>query len=155
MAVLEQQFTVNAPASKVFEYIASPERFTAYLKKIGDLKGPSGQLKVGDRFANRGQTLLLPSMDKSEVTEVVPGQKLAYKVDIMWIYAIPMSARFSWGVTPSGENASLVTNRLEKINLLGLPAGWLVRWVPILPTGFLPRASMAETARDLKASLGG
>lgn len=81
MASIQRQITINAPAEKVFDYLADFPRhgeWAAHRLRI-DQTSP-GPVAVGTTFASVGRMTALDYKDQGTVTEFLPNERLAFEV---------------------------------------------------------------------------
>lgn len=75
----QSQLAIDAPASKVFDYVADFTRHKEWGKHIIDIRAESaGPIGVGTKLAHQGRQMGTHS-DKITVTEYAPGKRLAFE----------------------------------------------------------------------------
>jgi uncharacterized protein YndB with AHSA1/START domain len=80
--VIERQITINAPAEKVFSYLADFPRHTEWAANpLRIEQTSSGPVGVGTTFASVGHQLGRDWKDKLTVTEVVLNEKIVFESD--------------------------------------------------------------------------
>ena len=134
-----QQVTINAPAEKVFGYVAD-------ISKHGEWGSPSQKLQVektsagpvgqGSTFKSTGQQFGTQN-DTVTITEYVPNQKVVYESQ-----GKAGHIRHSFDITPAGAGVQ-VTKSFDVIKA-GFP---FVIFQPIVKTFILPGALKSDLER--------
>lgn len=135
----EQQITINAPAEKVFTYLAD-------ISKHGEWGNPSQKLQVektsagpvgqGSTFKSVGQQFGRQD-DTVTITEYVPNQRVVYESQ-----GKAGHIRHTFEITPSGEGTQ-VTKRFDVVKA-GFP---FVIFQPIVKAFILPGAMQSDLQR--------
>ncbi|CAJ1579932.1 SRPBCC family protein [[Mycobacterium] wendilense] len=122
--LLQTEITIDAPVSKVWEAISDLSRMPEWSPQCRVMK-PLGAVRPGTRTLNlnrRGKFMVWPTT--CTVTEVVPEQKLAFKVDAnrsVWSYELEPTAGGGTRVIESrhAENGTSAVSNLLVDKLMG------------------------------------
>lgn len=126
--LLQAEITIDAPVSKVWELVSDFGRMPDWSPQCRLMK-PLGQVRPGTRTLNlnrRNKFMVWPTT--CTITEVVPEQKLAFKVDAnrtVWSYELEPTASGGTRVIESrhAENGTTaVSNLLVKTLMGGVPS---------------------------------
>jgi len=107
----EQSITINAPAEKVFNYVADISKHSEWGnpgQKLSVEKTSDGPIGMGSTFKSTGQQFGTQN-DTVKITEYVPNQKLAYEAD-----GNAGLIRHTFEIAPSGEGVQ-VTKTFEAL----------------------------------------
>jgi uncharacterized protein YndB with AHSA1/START domain len=146
MAKVQQQITVNAPAEKVFNYVADISKHGEWGnpgQKLQVEKTSAGPIGQGSTFKSTGQQFGTQN-DTITITEYVPNQRVAYesqgKAGLL---------RHSFEIAPSGSGVQLTKS--ADVLKAGFP---FVIFQPIVKAFVMPGALKSDLGR-IKAKLEG
>ena len=146
MAKVEQQITINAPAEKVFNYLADITKHGEWGnpgQKLQVEKTSAGPIGQGSTFKSVGQQFGTQN-DTVTIREYVPNQKVVYesqgKAGIL---------RHAFEITPSGNGVQVMKS--ADVVKAGFP---FVLFQPIVQTFVLPGALKSDLER-IKAKVEG
>ncbi len=145
MPVLTRTIVVRAPLSSVRELLTEVQRIPDYTE-VDRVRSDDRQMVVGTRWRNQGKTLKLPSWDWSTAREV-SDSRIAWHTRSMVLAFIPVGADWSYTLEAS-DPGTRVTCSFEKVTMLGLPIGLLIK-APFLPMLYLARGAMMAGEKKL------
>jgi uncharacterized protein YndB with AHSA1/START domain len=121
--LLQAEIDINAPLPKVWELISDVSRMPEWSPQCRLMK-PLGPVRPGTRTLNLNRRKFLFWPTTCTVTEVVPEQKLAFKVDAnrtVWSYELEPTAGGGTRVVESrhAENGTSAVSNLLVDKLMG------------------------------------
>ncbi|CAJ1496671.1 SRPBCC family protein [[Mycobacterium] burgundiense] len=121
--LLQAEIDINAPLPKVWELISDVSRMPEWSPQCRLMK-PLGPVRPGTRTLNLNRRKFLFWPTTCTVTEVVPEQKLAFKVDAnrtVWSYELEPTAGGGTRVVESrhAENGTTAVSNLLVDKLMG------------------------------------
>ena len=89
--LLQAQIEINAPVTKVWSLVSDLSRMPQWSPQCRLMKALGGPVRQGTRTVNLNRRKYLVWPTTSRVTEFIPEQKLAFKVDLnrtVWSYEL-------------------------------------------------------------------
>ncbi|MCV7155272.1 SRPBCC family protein [Mycolicibacterium pyrenivorans] len=120
--VLQAQIDINAPVSKVWALVSDLGKMPQWSPQCRYMK-PIGGLRQGARTINFNRRGLLFWPTTSRITELIPEQKLAFRVNenhTVWTYELePTEAGTRLVETRHAENGTTAVSNFLVKNLMG------------------------------------
>ena len=146
MTVLTREISVPVSMEKVRDLLASLPRLSEFTEVRAVTGEPPAKFTVGTTWKNAGVTMHMPTSDITTVTEVSE-TRIAWTTRSMLLGFIP--SRMYWSYNLEGnDDSTRVINTLERVFMMGVPIGLLVK-LPFLPFLYLARGTMMASEKKL------
>lgn len=89
--LLQAQIDIDAPAAKVWELVSDLDRMPQWSPQCRLMKAFGGPLRQGSKTINLNRRKFLYWPTTSQITEFIPGKKLAFRVNTngtVWSYEL-------------------------------------------------------------------
>ena len=146
MSVLSRDFSVSAPIEEVHDLLTSLPRLSEFTEVRGIAGESPAEFTVGTTWKNSGVTMGMPTSDVSTVTEASDA-RIAWTTRSKLFGLIPSQMFWSYNLE-SEDDGTRVINHLERVFMMGVPIGILVRF-PFLPFLYLARGTMMASEESL------
>ena len=150
MAVLTREVSVSVPMEKVRDLLTSLPRISEFTEVRGVTGDPLAKITVGTTWKNPGVTMLMPTSDITTVTDVSE-TRIAWTTRSMLLGFIPSQMYWSYNLE-GNDDGTRVINTLERVFMMGIPIGFLVK-LPFLPFLYLVRGTMMASEKKLLRTL--
>ena len=150
MAVLTREVSVSVPMEKVRDLLTSLPRISEFTEVRGVTGDPLAKITVGTTWKNPGVTMLMPTSDITTVTDVSE-TRIAWTTRSMLLGFIPSQMYWSYNLE-GNDDGTRVINTLERVFMMGVPIGFLVK-LPFLPFLYLVRGTMMASEKKLLRTL--
>ena len=135
---------------KVRDLLTSLPRVSEITEVRAVIGEPPAKITVGATWKNPGVTMLMPTSDTTTVTDVSE-TRIAWTTRSLLLGFIP--AQIYWSYSLQGnDHGTRVINTLERVFMMGVPIGLLVK-LPFLPFLYLARGTMMASEKKLVRTL--
>ena len=150
MSVLSREFDASASIEHVRDLLTTLPKLSEYTEVRGITGDAPEEFAVGTTWKNSGVTMGMPTSDISTVIELSE-TLIAWTTWSKLLGLIPTQMYWSYTLE-SKDDGTRVINTLERVYMMGVPIGILVK-LPFLPFLYLARGTMMASERKLVRTL--